>query len=442
MIFSNYQEIGNSKAKIKLLLLLNQAIACVQPARFIPESVKCEGGGLSVKGKKFSLAEKRIFVIGVGKASAEMALEIEKIIGSEKITAGMVITNRTTVKLKKIKIYLADHPLPSVRGWQSAKKIFALKKKYHINENDLIIALVSGGGSALMPYPVSGISLADKKKLYNLFIKYGVTGAESTVIKTKISRVKGGGVAKHFFPTPIISLILSDDNGQSGDEFTSSGPFTLHDSTFADALEIIAKYRMRSEVPESIISFLEKNKKNKKEMPKTNVKQIVLSSNKILLAEINKLAKKEGGIVKIKNNLSGEAKEVAREFCAEINNHKKIKLFMCGGETTVKLSKSHGVGGRNQEFVVACLKYLKNAELSESWALASLATDGVDFIRQSAGGIIDSESLNFVKSKSIDVDKYLAKHDSHNLLKAIKANLFINNPTGTNVGDIMVYWRF
>ncbi|MEK7643722.1 MAG: DUF4147 domain-containing protein [Patescibacteria group bacterium] len=442
MIFSNYNEIGNSEAKTKLLFLLDKAIARVQPARFIPEAVQFRGDELSVKGKRFSLARKRIFVIGIGKASVEMALEIEKILGLEKITAGLVITNRATVKLKKIKVHLAGHPLPSIRGWQGAKKIFALKNKYNIGKNDLIIALVSGGGSALAPYPVSGVSLMDKKELYDLFIKYGVTGAESTIVKTKISTVKGGGMAKHFFPAPIISLILSDDNGQSGDEFTSSGPFTYHHSTFADALKIIDKYRMRGEVPARIISFLEKNKKNKNELPATNVNQFVLADNKMLLAEIKKLAEEESGIVKIKSGLFGEAKDVARRFCAEINRQKKITLLAYGGETTVKLSKRHGVGGRNQEFVAICLQYLKNAKLSKSWALVSLSTDGVDFIKQSAGGIIDNGSLDFVKTKNIVVQEYLDKHDSHNLLKAVRANLFIGNSTGTNVGDIMAYLRF
>lgn len=438
MIFSNYHKITTSNSRKNLLQLVDRSICRVQPAYFIPEVVELRGNKLQIKNKVFSLTDKRIFVIGIGKASAEMALEIEKILGENRITAGLVITNRTAVKLKKIKVHLADHPLPSARGWQGAKKIFALKKKYSIGKSDLIIALVSGGGSALAPYPVSGISLADKKKLYNLFIKHGVAGFESTIIKTKISAIKGGGLAKYFFPTPIISLVLSDDNGQSGDRLTSSGPFTHHQSTFAEALKIIGKYRMRSEVPKSIIEYLERNKNNKNQTVDNNVKQFILANNKILLAEISKLAKQEGLKIKIKNNVAGETKTVAQEFCTEIVK-KRPTFLLYGGETTVKLPRSHGVGGRNQEFVVACLKYLKNVKLSGDWALASVATDGADFIKQSAGGMIGNDSLNFIKNKNIDVDKFLGKHDSHNLLKAIKANLFISNSTGTNVGDLMMY---
>ena len=438
MIFSNYNKIATSLAREKLLKLVDRAICCVQPKQCIPKALKLHNNKLYIEGNCFSLAGKRIFVIGVGKASAEMALEIEKIVGQERIRAGIVITNRTTVKLKKIKMHLADHPIPSVRGLQGAKKIFAFKKKYNIGKNDLIIALVSGGWSALVPCPVHGISLADKKKLYNLFIKYGVEGFESTIIKTKISCVKGGGLAKYFFPTTIISLILSDDNGWSGDKFTSSGPFTPHPSTFADAIKVIDKYKMRDEVPKSIIAFLEKNK-NKNKTSSANVKQFILANNKILLAEINKFAKKEGLLVKIKNNVAGEAGDVAREFCMKINKKKPIFLLY-GGETTVKLPKSHGAGGRNQEFIAVCLKYLQNVKLSDKhWALASIATDGVDFIKQSAGGIIDNDTLRFIENKSIDVNNYLNKHDSHNLLKVINANVFIGDPTGTNVGDIMMY---
>lgn len=439
MIFSNYHKIANSKVKEKLLKLIDEAICCVQPKQFIPEAVKLRGNKLQVKDKVFSLTDKRIFVIGVGKASAEMALEIEKILGPERITAGIVVTNRTAVKLKKIKVHLADHPIPSLRGLRGAQKVFALKEKYGIGKDDLIIALISGGGSALMPYPVNGISLADKKKLYNLFIKYGVAGYESTVIKTKISRVKGGGLARHFFPAQVISLVLSDDNGQASDEFTASGPCTSHGSTFADALRVVDKYKMRRDVPNSIIAYLEKNKnKDVRKSNAKNVSQFILASNKILLDEISKLAKKEGSEIKIKNNVTGEAKTVAQEFCTEIIK-KSPALLLYGGETTVSLPKKHGVGGRNQEFVVACLKYLKNVKLPGDWALASIATDGVDFIKRSAGGMISNGSLNFIKSKNIDTYKFLSKHDSHNLLKAIKANIFIKKTTGTNVGDIMVY---
>lgn len=440
MIFSNYNKIATSSAKKKVLQLANKAICCIQPKYFIPQAIKLRGEELIIKGEKISLAGKRIFVIGAGKASAEMAYEIEKILGAKRITAGLVITNKSKVKMSKIKIHLADHPIPSARGLKGSKKIFALKDKYNINENDLIIALVSGGGSALLPHPVSGVTLKDKKTLYNQFIKCGVPGFASTIVKTKISNIKGGGLARHFYPTPIISLVLSDDNGKSGDEFTSSGPFIEHHSTFADALKVIDKYKMRTATPRSIISYLEAGMKQEKLWVLDNVKQYVLAKNMTLISELKNLGKKAGFIVKSKNNVSGETQDVAREFCAEITkqNFKRPSLLVYGGETTVSLPAQHGMGGRNQEFVLTCLKYL-DKNIPSHWALASIATDGVDYITKSAGGIIGNDALNIMKKKDVSLNKYLVRHNSYNLLKLINANIFVGKSTGTNVGDLMIY---
>ena len=441
MIFSNYNQIATSQARRKLLTLINKAWRSVQPKYFIPQAVKLRSGKLRVENKSFLLGRKRIFVIGAGKVAAEMAWEIERILGVERITAGMVITKKAGVHLKKIKVHLANHPLPSSRGWKGAQTIFNLKKKYAIGKDDLIIALISGGGSALMPHPVAGVSLKDKKKLYDLFIKYGVSGFESTIVKTKISNVKGGGLAKHFYPTPVISLILSDDNGQSGHEFTSSGPLTNHPSTVADALGVIDKYNMRGEAPKSIITYLEKNKKNKITRPTVHVNQFILASNRSLVEAISRLARKEGWLVKTKFDVAGEASEVAREFCGQIvkDKLKKPTLLVCGGETTVQLPKKHGLGGRNQEFVAVALHYLKNRTTSRPWALASVATDGVDYIPQSAGGIIGSDSYAALEKSKINLTKIFKTHNSHYLLKNINANIAVLNSTGTNVGDLMLY---
>ncbi len=442
MIFSNYKDIATTSSKKEILDIADNAIRRIQSKKIISKALKFGDNRLIVNNKEFSIVNKRIFIIGAGKASAEMAHEAENIIGIDNITDGIVITNDTEVSPKKIKIHIADHPIPSERGLEGAKKIFDLKEKHNINENDLIIAFVSGGGSALAPYPVDGISLSDKKIIYDLFIKHAVAGFESTIIKTKISRIKGGGLARHFHPATIISLILSDDNGISGDEFTASGPFTLHSSKHTDAITVIDKYEMRNKTPESIISYLEKNTKTEEENENfEHIHQFVLANNRNLIKEVVKIAEKKNITTIVKSNIEGEAKDVAYDFCNKIKkiNFKEPILLLYGGETTVTLPKNHGTGGRNQEFVTACLKYLRDMGISRKWSLASIATDGVDFIRESAGGIISNESLEIIKKKNINIDEYLNKHDSHNLLKLINSNI-IAHPTETNVGDIMMFY--
>ncbi len=425
----------------KLLKILNTAIRCVQPQQFIGKSVRFEHETLYVKNDKFSTENKRIFVIGSGKASAEMAEEIERILAPERITAGIIITHRTDVTLKKIHVRSAGHPIPSEEGLLATKEIFDLKSKYGISANDIIIALVSGGASALMPYPVFGISLEDKKILYDIFIERAIPGFESTKIKANVSQVKSGGLAKHFFPTPIISLILSDDNGKSGHENTGSGPFTNNDFTCLDALKIIDKYDLKNVIPDSIYSHLKDGEeRNTSQLNHESIYQYVLATNKDLVEEIGKIAENEGIDVSTKIHVDGEASETALEFCNEITKRKKdsANMLLYGGETTVHLPKTHGIGGRNQEFAVACLKYLDSMG-SNDWCVAAIATDGVDFIKESAGGIIDSSSQDVIKEKKYDIDEFLEKHDSHNLLKSIGSNVVTEKGTGTNVGDIMVY---
>jgi len=442
MIFSNYKNIAVSPGRKKLLKLVETAIKMVHPKQLIPRVVSYKDEKLYINSKKFSTARKRIFVIGAGKASAEMALEIEKILGANRITDGVVITNNSKIKLKKIKVHIADHPIPSERGLSGAKKIFSLKEKYKINKNDIVIALVSGGGSALMPYPIPGISLKDKKKLYDLFIKYAVTGRESSVIKTKISRVKGGGVAKHFYPSQIISLIISDDNGHAGDLSTASGPFTEHASTFKEAIEVINLHKMRKEVPKTIMAYLEKNKnKITKKINFNHVNQFVIINNCGLVNNLKNLSKKNNLETIVKCGVEGEAKDAAYKFCChikKISKKKKAIILIYGGETTVTLSKKNGLGGRNQEFTTACLKYLSNSENDFQWTVASIASDGIDFIKISAGGIIDKNSIDMLKEKKINLDNYLENHNTYKLLSLINSNIKSAGPTGTNVGDIML----
>ena len=438
MIFSNYEKIANNKERRMLLNLIDYGINNIKSKNLIKKFVKFENKKLIVKGGEFDIKNKRIFVIGAGKMSGEMAFELENIIGPDNITYGFINTNFIKNKPKKIILNKSDHPIPSLSGLNGAKKILEIKEKFNLNENDVIIALISGGGSSLLPYPVDEIPFKDKKKMIIELIKSGADGHEMPVLKKKISKIKGGKLAEYFYPTPIISLIVSDvTNNNIGS--VASGPLTKDISTFKDALNIIKKYNLQDKLPKSVLDFILKNQDSSTKQKLEHVKQFLLANNESLINNIEDCAKKIGlKVIKIKN-IQGESKKVAEHICNKLNDIpiNKPTLIIYGGETTVTLNNNSGRGGRNQEFILSCLKYF-NYNKFDNFAIASIASDGMDYIKESCGAIIDKKSFYLVNKKKINLDEYLEKHDSHKILKKINSNL-MSGLTGVNVGDIMVF---
>src|SRR3989344_2190128 len=394
MIFSNYKKLADSLQRKKILDLADVGIHAVLPKQFMHKSVTVDRDILCVRNKTFNIKDRRIFVIGAGKASVTMALELERILGIDRITAGIIVSNDTATKLSKVAVHYADHPIPSKRGIAGAKKVFDLKTKFNLNEHDLIVALVSGGASALMPYPVNGVSLEDKRKLFETFLRSGASGIEFSLVRKKISQIKGGGLAKYFHPIPVISLILSDT---VGDDFTptAGGPFTKDNTTIADAWRIIEHYGIKDSIPLTIRSYFKKRIFEEKITDFSHVHQVAASENNHALEAIKKRARRYGMKVHVEKNIGGEAKETAVRICEKIGKYsvKTPTLYLYGGETTVTLPEKHGVGGRNQEFVLSCLEYLRARQFPMPWAIASLGTDGVDFIPEAAGALVDSETI-------------------------------------------------
>ncbi|MAZ41038.1 hypothetical protein CL654_02885 [bacterium] len=441
MIIKNYKDHKNSPVKKDLLDVVEIAIQEVVSKGIFARSVSCRENTLTVNNKEYDISDRRIFIIGGGKAAYTMAEEIEDILGPERIEDGLVVVNEEKKDLKKIKVHKGDHPIPTEKSMKGVDATLALKEKHQIDQNDLIIALVSGGGSALLCKPEESIPLEDKKKMFDLFIKAGIPGYESTIIKTKLSKTKGGALAQHFYPTPIISLIISDDNGESGDEMTASGPFTEHSSTFEDALGVIDKYNLREKTPISILSFLENNHGEVKNSC-AHVDQHVLSSNAIMLDGLKKKLNEKEKIVVAQGNLKNEASEEAYRICKEVfeGSNSKPRLYLYGGETIVNLPEDHGKGGRCQEFIAASLDYLEKHTPQTDFGIVCIGTDGVDFIKESAGGIIDNISLELLQEKNLKPADYLKKHNTYELLSLLGAHVVMRG-TGTNVGDLVIIYK-
>lgn len=441
MMFSNYRTIAVSEERKLILDLLEKSIESVLPSRIMPQNISLRGQSLIVQNKNFPVGNKRIFVVGAGKASAAMAASLEKIVGVERITAGIILSNETLTKPEKITVHQSDHPFPSRRGVAGVKRIWQLKEKYGLAANDFIIALLSGGGSSLMPAPRDGITLRDKIKTIKALIRSGAGVHDITIVKKKISKVKGGKMAAWFSPTPIIALLLSDVVGNDL-QVIASGPFTADATTYGDAWRVIKKYGIKKDLPNSVLNFLQKmkNKNNHKKRLK-NVRQFILADNTNALMYAKKIGTKKGYDTYVISEMQGEAKYVAHAICAKIFSRpvKRATLYLYGGETTVTLPKRYGQGGRNQEFVLACLNYIQVHNSRYKFCIASVATDGIDFIAQSAGGIIDDSSLKFCQEKKLNVRSFLEKHDAYNILSKINSNIRVGKPTGTNVGDIAAF---
>ena len=403
--------------------IISCGIDAVDSERLVLDPVKVSRDYISIKGKKYSLSGKKVFVIGFGKCAGYMARALEKKLGA-KISSGIVITNNL-VKLKKIKNYLATHPLPSRKNVSATNKLMNLK----IGKDDLIFAVVSGGGSSMLTLPDEGLKLSDLKKVSKLLINSGASINEVNIVRKCLSKVKGGKLAEHFAPSKIISLILSDvPSNDLG--VVASGPTIENTSNIKDVSRILKKYNLLKKLPFRVKKFL-KNYSNNSE--KINSDNFLIGSNKNGLIAMKNKAKELGYFCKISNlPLTGESSLIAKEKINEILSIKvkKPTAYIFVGETNVSVGSFKGKGGRNQEYVLSSL--INASKTKNKWIVASVNSDGDDFIEGISGAFAD---YSVIKNGSLK--KSLEKHDSYNALK--KLNLHLKFKSKTNVSDFVVY---
>lgn len=360
----------------------------------------------------------RVVIISIGKAAKGMSKAILPMIAR---------------KPDSVLIAGEGHPLPTEKGVKNTQKI--IKVARGLGEKDLAIVLISGGGSAMFVSPAPGISLEEKVAVTRALLKSGATINEMNVVRKHLSQVKGGLLAALLYPAIVLGFVISDVVGNDLSTI-ASGPLTPDKSMFADALRIIKKYRIKA--PKSVLEHLTRGVNNKKmETPKPKEKYFkkvfvkILAGHKTALNKAKERVQELGLKVTIINKeITGEARDEARKFVAK---GKKGRLLIACGETTVTCC-GNGCGGRNQEFVLAGLKYLKPGQ-----TLLSIGTDGVDGVcpEKVAGAIADAETLAAAKKKNLDLDKFLKNNDSYTFFKKA-GGLIKTGPTGTNLGDLML----
>jgi len=417
----------------------------VLPDRLISKAMSLKDSYLTINDLNFNLDSiNNVYVIGAGKASALMAAEVERILG-DRITYGhIVVKYGHSCKLNKIKVTEAGHPVPDVNGFNAAVAILEIAG--NATANDLVICLLSGGGSALLADFPEGSSMEEIMKVNTLLVNSGASIGEINTVRKHLSNVKGGQLAGAVYPGTMVSLILSDVIGDPPDVI-ASGPTVPDPTTFSQAMEVLKKYNTEGSVPVGIINYLsEGTGGNTAETPKPDdpvfnkTFNIIIGNNKLALEAAGQKAlelnlypeiisdKIEGDIIEV----AGTVISTALKFQIDKTVSKPLCLLF-GGEPTVKVS-GKGTGGRNQHLALYCSLLLKD---NEGITILSAGTDGNDGPTSAAGAVVDCNTYRIAISRGILPDDYLGDFDSFNFFRKAGGHI-ITGPTMTNVMDIIV----
>ena len=417
----------------------------VLPEKIISDHLSLQGTLLKIDDHVFQLDEtQNIYVIGAGKASAAMAHYVESILG-EKITGGhIVVKYNHSCKLKKIKVTEAGHPIPDTNGFRATAEI--LKLAVNTTEHDLVICLISGGGSALLADLPGGLLPEELYIVNNQLIRCGASIQEINCVRKHLSRAKGGQLARTVWPSTLVSLILSDVTGNPLDVI-ASGPTVPDKSTYAEALKIIESYNLAPDLTVGVLKYLrdgsagihpETARPGDPIFSKTF--NILAGTNMTALEGSKRMAAELGyNTFIIDSELHGDVESTARSIIETANQYKKdngIRKPVCllfGGEPTLKVQGA-GLGGRNQHLALSAIVSLRNFP---GITFLSAGTDGNDGSTDAAGAVVDSDTIQFAQLKNKDPEKYLTEFDSYNFFRSAGGHIK-TGPTFTNVMDIVV----
>jgi glycerate 2-kinase len=486
---------SESQARRIAAEVMAAALSAVDPAQAVQRHVQRDGDRLQVAGRTYDLAHhRRIYVVGAGKAGAPMAAALAGLLG-DRLTAGIVNVKQGHTATERvwqmafgsggdeahnlssppispssprfgkrrgkgggerfdsihsaITLVEAGHPVPDEAGRAGAEEIKALLTG--LRPDDLVFCLLSGGGSALLPLPAGGITLADKQALTGALLRSGATINEINTVRKHCSQVKGGQLARWVQPASLVCLILSDVVGSPLDVI-ASGPTVPDTSTFADAWAVLKRYGLEQSAPPAIIAHLQRGLAGEiQETPKAGDPAFARTQN-VLIGDNAQAA--AAGVARaralglraemVTTWLEGEAREVGRVAAALAKGLLRDEAplarpacWVLGGETTVTL-RGQGRGGRNQEMALAAALALAGWEGA---LVAALATDGNDGPTDAAGAIATGSTIARGRAAGLDALASLAANDSYRYFSAL-GDLIITGPTNTNVNDLLFVFAF
>ena len=468
---------SSSSLRQNVLTVLEAAVRAVDPHQAILASLHVGPDALTLGGKRYPFSGlDRILVVGGGKAGTPMAAAVYEVLG-DRVAGGVVNVKyghtaaggswhvryahpqlglrgapdeAPKAHTGPIEIVEAGHPVPDSAGLAGAERVAGLLSG--LSERDLVIVLISGGGSALLPLPAEGVTLADYQDLTNLLLHSGADITEINTLRKHCSRLQGGQLARLAAPAHVAALILSDVVGTPLDAI-ASGPTVPDRSTFADAWAVLQRYGIADRAPERIREHLRRGVAGEiADTPKADdplferVHTVVIGDNAIAgRAAVAAAAELGYNGVLLTTFVQGEAREVARAvaglaqgIATAQSDYARPTCLVLGGETTVTI-KGTGLGGRNQELALSAGLALSGYALPDGVevAVVSLGTDGTDGPTDAAGGIATPDTVQRAKAAGLDARAALANNDSYHFLGSL-GDLLITGPTLTNVNDLIL----
>lgn len=445
--------------RARVLPVLEAALTAVDPDRAVRRALRRQGSRLFAGDASYDLTATgvdRIFVLGFGKAAVPMALAASDILG-DALSAGALVTKEGhglagLAWPAALALAEAGHPVPNEAGVAASRQIADLARQ--ATADDLVLCLISGGGSALLTLPAEGLTLADLQATTEALLRCGAAIDEINTLRKHLEQLKGGQLARLIAPARLISLVLSDVVGSPLDVI-ASGPTVPDHSTWADAWAVVAKYDLAAALSSRVVDRLAAGAAGKlPDTPKADDpafaagQTLIIADNAVAAAAAQTAAVEQGFNATILTTfVEGEAREVAkvvvglgREIAAHDRPLAAPACLILGGETTVTVRGS-GKGGRNQELALAAALLLDRIPEGQRILVASLATDGSDGPTDSAGGLVDSTTVARGRSLRLDANAHLADNNAYPYLEAV-GDLLVTGPTQTNVNDLIAVFVF
>lgn len=421
-------------------------LQAADPRRCVQRALSLTDGDLCIGGSRYPLSQiSGLFVVGAGKATPAMAAAVEELLGDRIVDGAINTKYGHALPLSRIQTTECGHPIPDQAGVEGTEKILSLLRQ--VDEQALVLCLFSGGGSALLPAPAEGLTLADKQETTRLLLACGASIGQLNAVRKHLSRIKGGLLARQAYPARIVSLLLSDVIGDPLDTI-ASGPTYPDATTFVDCSSLIDRYGLRRVLPAPVRRRLEAGVRG--EVPETpkpgdpcfvRTSNYVIGNNRLSIAAAREQAVALGyRTLVLSSRIQGEAREVAvvyaalaQEICLSGQPIPAPACLIGGGETTVTL-RGQGKGGRNQELALAAALHL------DGWdriTLLSGGTDGTDGPTDAAGAIVDGRTLQRARQLGLSAADHLAQNNAYPFFAAL-GDLIVTGATGTNVMDLQL----
>ncbi|GAB6063226.1 glycerate kinase type-2 family protein [Deferrisoma palaeochoriense] len=442
---------GADRLRQDALAVFRAAVGAADPEAAVVAHLRRRGDDLEVGPEPEPVARLRlheagkVWVVGAGKGSAPMAAAVETVLG-DRIAGGVVcVKDGHGLPLGRIEVLEASHPVPDARGVEAGRRILELVRG--AGPDDLVVAVLSGGGSALLSLPAPGVTLEDVQEVTRLLLASGATIGELNAVRKHLSQVKGGRLGAAAHPARVVNLVLSDVIGDRLDVI-ASGPFSPDPTTFSEARQVLVRRGVWDRVPEAVRRHIEAGCRGEVEdTPKpgdprlAGIVHVVVGSNRKSLEAAAARARALGyNPLILTSRLEGEAREVGRALVAVAQEARERgdpvappACLLAGGETTVTLRGS-GKGGRNQEMALAMALALEGWE---GIAALSGGTDGTDGPTDAAGGLVDGTTAARARASGLEPAEFLDRNDSYALLRQV-GDLLVTGPTRTNVMDVQV----